>query len=185
MKSKLPIAILGLILLSGLGYALTFWLNLGNSVGYSPEQPIPFSHKIHAGDNKIPCLYCHVNADKSRHSTVPSVNVCMNCHSVVKADPNPLLSDGKPNPGYSPYIDELKKKYAKGESIEWVKVHDQPDFVFFNHKRHVLKGVACDTCHGDVKQMSKIEQVKTLNMGFCVDCHKKNDAPLQCYTCHH
>ena len=170
MKAKSLIVIGGVLLLTGLGYALHFWWNLGNSVGYAPEQPIPFSHKIHAGDNQIPCLYCHVNADKGRHAGVPSLNVCMNCHSVVKAD--------------SPYIQKIKEHYEKNEPIEWVKVHVQPDFVFFNHRPHIAKGVACETCHGDVKQEARVEQQETLNMGFCVNCHRENGAPIDCYTCH-
>lgn len=168
---KKPFFILvAVIVLSGVGYALHFWWNLSNSIGYSPEQPIPFSHKIHAGDNQIPCLYCHVNADKGRHATVPSMNICMNCHSVVKTE--------------SPYIQKLKSLYDKNQPIEWIKVHDQPDFVYFNHRPHIAKGVACETCHGEVSQMSKIKQVESLKMGFCIDCHRKNNAPIECSTCH-
>lgn len=169
------------MVLSILGVGLSFWWNLGNGVGYAPNQPIPFSHKLHAGDNKIPCLYCHVNADKGRHASVPSLNVCMNCHSVVKTD--------------SPWIQKVREHYEKSQPIEWAKVHDQPDFVYFNHRPHIAKGIDCASCHGDVKTMDKVEQVKPLNMGFCVDCHKKNNpeftpgtknnAPLNCYTCHH
>lgn len=169
-SKKIFISIVLLCVLSGLAYAVHFWWNLGNGVGYSPNQPIPFSHKIHAGDNHIPCLYCHVGADKGRHAQVPSMNVCMNCHSVVKPD--------------SPWIQKLKDQYQKGQPIEWIKVHDEPDFVFFNHRPHIAKGIACETCHGDVKNMSKIQQVEPLNMGFCVTCHKAKGAPLDCYTCH-
>lgn len=156
--------------MAGLGYAICFWWNLGNSVGYAPAQPLPFSHKIHAGDNKIPCLYCHTGADKGRHAQVPPMNVCMNCHSVVKTD--------------SPWIQKLKSQYEKGEPLEWIKVHDQPDFVFFNHRPHIAKGVACESCHGDVKNMDKVQQVESLNMGYCLDCHRAKGAPTDCYTCH-
>lgn len=169
-SKKILIGIVLLFVLGGLACALNFWWNLGNSVGYAPNQPIPFSHKIHAGDNQVPCLYCHVGAKDGRHAGVPPMNVCMNCHSVVKAD--------------SPWIQKLKSQYEKGEPIEWVKVHDQPDFVFFNHRPHIAKGLACETCHGDVKNMSKIQQVESLNMGFCVTCHKARGASLDCYTCH-
>ena len=170
MKSKWLLGAVVVLVLAGAAFALNFWWNLGNSVGYSPDQPIPFSHKLHAGDNQIPCLYCHVNADKGRHATVPSLNVCMNCHSVVKTD--------------SPYIQQIKEHFEKGIPMEWTKVHDQPDFVFFNHRPHIARGVACETCHGDVKTMEKIEQVETLHMGFCIDCHRENKAPTDCYTCH-
>jgi hypothetical protein len=170
VKSKSLIFIAAVVVLLVVGWGLRFWWNLGNGLGYAPEQPIPFSHKIHAGDNQIPCLYCHVNADKGRHATVPSLNVCMNCHSVVKTD--------------SPYIQQIKEHYEKNEPMEWNKVHVQPDFVFFNHRPHIAKGFACETCHGDVKQESRIEQKEPLNMGFCISCHKANGGPLNCYTCH-
>lgn len=170
MKNKIIITLVGILVLSGLGYVLNFWNNLGNSIGYAPEQPIPFSHKIHAGDNQIQCLYCHVNADKGRHATVPSLNVCMNCHSVVKAD--------------SPWIQKIKEHYEKNQPIEWTKVFDQPDFVYFNHRPHIAKGFACETCHGDIKQMSRVEQVEPLHMGYCLDCHRQNGAPTSCNTCH-
>lgn len=136
---------------------------IGNNKGYSPTQPIPFSHKIHAGQYNIPCLYCHVGADKSKHASVPPMNVCMNCHSVVKTD--------------SPWIQKLHDYYKRGEPIPWIKVHDLPDFVHFNHKRHVLKGVACETCHGDVKNMAVIKQANHMSMGWCLDCHRGNTAP--------
>jgi cytochrome c7-like protein len=170
LKSKWLLVAVGVLVLTGIGSALNFWWHLGDSVGYSPDQPIPFSHKLHAGDNQIPCLYCHVNADKGRHATVPSLNVCMNCHSVVKTD--------------SPYIKQIREHYEKGEPIEWIKVHDQPDFVYFNHRPHIARGVACETCHGPVKEEEQIQQVETLHMGFCIDCHRQNGAPISCYTCH-
>lgn len=165
-KTILPLSVLGLLVIGG----FFFWLKLGDNRGYAPDQPIPFSHKKHAGDLKIDCQYCHASVDKSRHATIPSMNVCMNCHSVVKPD--------------SPYIKKMKALIEQGDSFEWTKVHDMPDFVFFNHKRHIAKGIACETCHGDVRRMKKIEQVKQLTMGFCVECHRKNAAPTSCDTCH-
>jgi hypothetical protein len=159
--------------------------------GYAPEQPIPFSHKLHAGQNKIACLYCHSGAEKSRHATIPSLNVCMNCHTVVKTE--------------SPYIQKIKEAYSKGKPIEWIRVHELPDYVYFSHKRHVAKGVACETCHGNVKEMDRVEQKGALTMGWCMECHRgqttprevlakvypgvKNPkgpvAPVQCTTCHY
>ncbi len=181
---SLVVVVLGLI---GLG---AFFPTASNQ-GYAPEQPIPFSHKLHAGDNKIPCLYCHSNAEKSRHATVPSLNICMNCHSVVKGD--------------SPWIQKLKQSYADGKPIEWVRVHELPDYVYFPHKRHVAKGVSCETCHGNVKEMTRIQQFAPLTMGWCMECHRgqttpKNVlantypemkypqgpvAPTNCNTCHY
>jgi hypothetical protein len=127
--------------------------------GYAPEQPIPFSHKLHAGDNKIPCQYCHSGVEKSRHATIPSLNVCMNCHRMVKTD--------------SPYIQKIKAAYESGKPIEWVRVHELPDYVYFPHKRHWAKGVSCETCHGNVKEMDRIEQKSALTMGWCMECHRE------------
>lgn len=169
MKKILIFTILFLVLL-GAGSGLRAWYYVGDNTGYAPTQPIPFSHKIHAGINKIPCMYCHTNVDNSKHATVPAMNVCMNCHLVVKTD--------------SPWIKQLTELYKKNEPIQWVKVHDVPDFVFFNHKRHIKKGIPCASCHGDVQNMDKITQVQSLQMGFCMTCHKEKGAPTDCYTCH-
>lgn len=194
MKKTL-ILVVGFVLVGALLAAL---YNVGRNQGYSPKQPIPFSHQLHVTQNGIPCMYCHVGVEKSKHAVVPPMNVCMNCHSVVKPD--------------SPWIKQLKESYAQGKPIEWVRVHDLPDFVNFNHKRHVAKGIACETCHGDVGHMQKIEQHASLTMGWCLDCHRgkttppdvmakiekekeadpvkaellgKHAAPTSCYTCHH
>ncbi|HBF13993.1 MAG TPA: cytochrome C [Deltaproteobacteria bacterium] len=170
LQKKIIGLVLLLVLVGGF-FLVRFLWGLGNNLGYAPDQPIPFSHKIHAGDNKIPCLYCHSNADNSKHSTIPSMNVCMNCHRVVKTE--------------SPFIQELTKTYNEGKAFEWVKVNDVPDYVYFNHKRHVTKGIDCAQCHGDVASKAKIDQVQTLQMGFCMDCHRANYVPTDCLTCHH
>lgn len=170
-KTALSIgAALTLVLLASVGH--TIW-NFGNNTGYAPEQPLPFSHQLHAGQYQIPCAYCHVGTEKSRVASVPAMNVCMNCHQVVKPD--------------SPHIQKLKDMYQKNENIPWVKVHDLPDYVRFTHERHINAGVDCANCHGDVKNMKKIEQVKSLQMGFCLDCHRKPEvnAPIQCQSCHY
>lgn len=166
LKTLLPIAILVLLLIGG----FFFWYRLGDNRGYAPEQPIPFSHERHANLLKIDCQYCHASVDKSRHATIPSMNVCMNCHSVVAPD--------------SPHIQKMKQLIAQGDSFEWIKVHDLPDFVYFSHKKHIAKGIACETCHGEVRGMKKVTQVEKLNMGFCVNCHREKKAPLECDTCH-
>ena len=165
-KTILPLGILAFVALS----ALYFIYNVGNNRGYAPKQPIPFSHRKHAGLLKIDCQYCHASVSKSRHATVPSMNVCMNCHKVVKTD--------------SPHIQKMHELVKNGDSFEWIKVHDMPDFVFFNHKRHIAKGVACETCHGNVRSMDRVEQVQKMNMGFCINCHRENKAPITCDTCH-
>ena len=152
------------------GFAI--FLMPGRGVGYAPSQPIPFSHKLHAGQRKIQCLYCHSNIDKGPLANVPSTAVCMNCHSVVKTD--------------SPWIQKLTESYKKNEPMQWVKVHVLPDFVYFNHQRHIQRGLSCDTCHGNVANMDKVEQVSPLTMGWCINCHRQpeNQAPLNCNTCH-
>ncbi|EKR65860.1 MULTISPECIES: cytochrome c3 family protein [Leptospira] len=139
-------------------------------VGYAPDQPIPFNHKIHAGDNKIDCKYCHTGVETSAHATVPSTSTCMNCHSFVATS--------------KPLIKKLAKSYNDNKPIEWIKVHDMPDHVQFNHSRHISRGVDCSQCHGNVAEMVKVKQVASLNMGYCVDCHRENNAPTDCSTCH-
>lgn len=141
-----------------------------NNVGYAPVQPLDFSHKIHSGDNKIPCLYCHTNAERSPNATVPSINICMGCHNVV--------ATGKPE------IVKLRQHYESGRPIEWVRIHSLPDFVYFSHQRHLAKGIECQTCHGPVETMPRVYQVRRLNMGDCVSCHRNNNAPTSCNTCH-
>lgn len=166
-KTLLPLGLFGLLLAGG----FYFWYKLGDNRGYAPDQPIPFNHEKHASQFKIDCQYCHAAADRSRHATVPSMQVCMNCHAIIRPD--------------SPHIQKMKTLVEQGDSFAWVKVHDLPDFVFFSHQRHIAKGIACERCHGEVRRMQKIRQVETLNMGFCVECHRKEKAPTSCDTCHH
>ena len=161
-KKKLGILV-GVAFIFAIGGAVASVFPTASNEGYSPEQPIPFSHKKHAGDNKIACMYCHSDVEKSRHASVPALNVCMNCHSVVKTD--------------SPYIQKIHKAFETGEPIQWIRVHELPDFVYFPHKRHVAKGVSCETCHGNVKGMDRIHQESPLTMGWCLDCHRGKTTP--------
>ncbi len=128
---------------------------------YAPEQPIPYSHKLHAGDYKIPCLYCHGTAERSSHAEVPGLETCMNCHQAVKLD--------------SPWIKQMAAAYAEKKPIKWVKVHVLPDFVRFNHRRHVAAGIECQSCHGPIQTMEKVYQWAPLNMGWCINCHRNNN----------
>jgi hypothetical protein len=150
------------------GYYL--FMNAWSNQGYSPAQPIPFSHKLHAGDNHIPCMYCHTNVERSRHATVPGLSICMNCHSVVAVN--------KPN------IQKLTEAYNAGTPIEWIKVHDLPDHAFFSHQMHIRKGFDCAECHGPVEAMDQVYQFRKLNMGDCITCHRENGGPTTCSTCH-
>jgi hypothetical protein len=128
------------------------------AVGRAPQQPIPFSHKLHAGDNGVPCLYCHSGATRSRHAGVPPVSKCMNCHSVTKKD--------------SRHIQAIAAAYEKGETIAWQRVYDLPDHVYFDHRPHVGAGIACQECHGPVEEMEVLTRVMNMRMGKCLQCHR-------------
>lgn len=177
MAKKIVGAVVGLGLMLGLCVFVYMLTNnkiiFGYNIGYEPDQPIPFSHQQHAGDLKIDCKYCHTSTEVSRHASVPSGNICMNCHMVVKMD--------------SPWIQQVSEKYNSGESIHWEKVHLLPDHVKFNHAAHVRAGKDCTECHGNVEQMEVVEQYNSLSMGWCVSCHRKpeNNAPTNCGTCHY
>jgi hypothetical protein len=130
----------------------------GDQLGYEPIQPINFSHKLHAGDNKIACLYCHSSADKSKVAGVPSASTCMNCHTKVLPE--------------SPEIQKIANALAENRPIQWTKVYDLPDLVSFNHSRHVTSGISCQSCHGPVETMERISQQNAFTMGDCVSCHR-------------
>jgi hypothetical protein len=131
---------------------------LGNQQGYQPEQPIAFSHKVHAGDNQIQCLYCHSAAEKSKVAGIPAASTCMNCHSQIRKD--------------SPEIKKISTALAENKPIEWTRVHRLPDHAAFNHSRHLWAGIKCQQCHGPVETMDRVAQSETLLMGMCVDCHR-------------
>ena len=160
-----------------LGRMLDF--GLGYNKGYAPDQPIPFSHKFHAGELKVDCRYCHGQAYKAEFASVPAVSVCMNCHTAIRQ------AGGEA----SPHIDRLVDAYQNGKSIEWVRVHMLPDHARFNHGAHMNAGVNCTHCHGQIQEMEKVQQVSTLSMGWCISCHRENDtgrkAPETCQTCHY
>lgn len=141
-------------------------IDLGRTKNYMPDQPIKFSHKIHAGQNQIDCKYCHSNVNNSKSAGIPTASLCMNCHSVVR--------EGSITGKF-----EINKLYAaleRNEPIQWVKVHSLPDHVFFSHAQHVNVGkVACEKCHGKVEEMHIVKQVSDLSMGFCVNCHRETN----------
>ena len=138
-------------------------IELGRSKNYEPDQPIKFSHKVHAGDNKIDCFYCHSNADEGKSAGIPSANVCMNCHVVVR--------EGSHSGKFE--ITKLIDHYENNKDIEWIRIHKLPDHVYFNHEQHVKVGkLECKECHGNVEEMDRVRQVKDLSMGWCLDCHK-------------
>jgi hypothetical protein len=148
---------------------------------FAPAQPIPYSHRLHAGTMKIPCQYCHTGVSRSRKAGVPAVETCMNCHRVAKTD--------------SAVIRELTAIYESGRPLEWRRVHALPDHVYFDHRPHVSAGIACQTCHGEIQNMEVVSQYMSMRMGNCLGCHRQaHDAvapdskiergPEHCNACH-
>jgi hypothetical protein len=155
--------------------------DIGVYQGYHPDQPIKFSHKIHAGDNSIQCVYCHSGAEKSKTAGVPSVNVCMNCHKGISETANQGSKEEIAKIYAAAGWDPTKMAYTgQQKPILWNKVHVLPDFVFFPHSQHVMVGkVECETCHGDVKKMTTVEQFAPLTMGWCINCHRTTDVKME------
>ena len=122
------------------------------------QQPIQFSHKHHVGDDGIDCRYCHTTVETSYSAGMPSSAICMNCHKQIWAD--------------SPYLKPVRDSYKDGTPLQWIRVHDLPDFAYFNHSIHVAKGVGCSTCHGRIDQMPVVSQAQSLQMEWCLDCHR-------------
>lgn len=143
--------------------------------GYMPKQPIPYSHQLHVGELGIDCKYCHNTVDKAAHAAVPSTATCMNCHSRVRAK-SPKLELLRESCEWS---DETRTCRDDGKPIPWVKVHDLPDYVYFNHSAHVSRGVGCVSCHGRVDQMVEVYQKEPLSMGWCLDCHRAPEQHLR------
>ena len=136
------------------------WLSLEEvplEEGVGPEQPIAFSHRIHAGEHEIPCQYCHNVADRSPTAGIPAVEVCMGCHALVKTD--------------SEEVQKIHQYWEDGEPIPWVRIHNLADHAQFNHQPHIRAGVECQECHGPIEQMDVVYQYATLQMGWCINCH--------------
>ncbi|MEL0225821.1 MAG: c-type cytochrome, partial [Flavobacteriaceae bacterium] len=173
------------LLLSSAYFAYGYLMQVGVDQGYMPVQPIHYSHKIHAGANQIECKYCHSSARVSKHSGIPSLNVCMNCHkNIAEYNGEEDLENGYTKEFYTK---EIKKLYAavgwdeenqqytgKTEPVKWVRIHNLPDFVYFNHAQHVQVGqIECQTCHGPVEEMEIMYQYSPLTMGWCINCHRE------------
>ncbi len=217
MKSPTCTVLLGLAVILNLLILVPRLLALpfpGNDQGYSPPQPVAFSHRLHAGEMGINCQYCHTGAEQGRHAGIPPVDLCMNCHKNVSA---PLIhmraeekratkEKRKPNKVVSPEISKLYEALGVDpdfnkipgkvpRSIDWKKVHRVPDFVYFDHSRHVASGVSCQKCHGAVDTMEQVTQKESLSMGWCIDCHREMDGKilkdkvvhptLDCAACHY
>jgi hypothetical protein len=128
------------------------------SVGYAPEQPVPFSHKLHAGDLGMDCRYCHSTVEKAAVASVPPTQTCMNCHASIKTT--------------SEALEPVRKSWAEDKPIEWRRVHNLPDFAYFDHSVHLSAGVGCESCHGRIDQMPIVTQSQPLTMGWCLECHR-------------
>ena len=161
---------LSLLAVSGVGlFAIFFvWYYFSpeyTDVGYAPDQPVEYSHRLHAGELGINCQYCHTQVENAAHSNVPATETCMNCHTQIRTESLKLLP--------------VRESWATGTPIPWVKVHQLPDYAHFAHNVHITNGVGCETCHGRVDQMEVVELVEPLSMGWCLECHRQPELYLR------
>lgn len=153
----------------GFNELVTSARGVGLHKGYGPAQPIAFSHKLHAGTYGISCNYCHIGVERAKSATIPATNICMNCHNYIQQGPRYGEKE----------IGKILASYKDGKSIEWVRIHNLPDFVYFNHQQHVkVGGVACQTCHGPIQEMEVVYQFNDLSMGWCINCHRQRKVDL-------
>jgi mono/diheme cytochrome c family protein len=178
------------LLLASAYFVYGFLMQVGVDQDYAPIQPIHYSHRIHAGDNEINCKYCHSAARVSKNGGIPSLNVCMNCHKNIAE-----VAETTATPEYSKafYDEQIQKLYTavgwdkttqtytgKTQPVKWVRIHNLPDFVYFNHSQHVtVAGIECQTCHGPVQEYEIQKQFAPLTMGWCIDCHRKTDVKME------
>ncbi len=162
--NRLPLQIIFFLIIAGglVTAGVTYYFTPKYTrVGYAPVQPVPFSHALHAGQLGMDCRYCHAGVDQGPHSTLPSAQTCMNCHNTIKKD--------------SPLLAPVRASFETGDPVPWIKVHQAPDFVYFNHAVHVNRGMSCVECHGNVTTMAEgetIAQRQPLSMAFCLECHR-------------
>jgi len=179
LRNRLPIT----LFVAVASFTITYFASRAerDGIGYTPEQPINYSHKLHAGDMQIDCQYCHVAVEKSRHAMVPAVETCMNCHTVARKDRSEII--------------KLTQHYNSGKPIFWKRVHKVPDYAYFNHSVHVNKGIECESCHSEIKQMEKVGQMNSFTMRNCLSCHRNaherlpdvesiENGPTNCFACH-
>ena len=180
-----------MLLLVSAYFAYGWMMQIGVDQGYEPLQPIHYSHRIHAGDNGIDCKYCHSAARVSKHSNIPSLNVCMNCHKNISEVAESTLAEG--NEYGVNYNEEIQKLYdavgwdksaqkytGKTKPVKWIRIHNLPDHVYFNHAQHVsVAGVECQTCHGPVEEMEIMSQHSPLTMGWCINCHRETNVKVE------
>lgn len=197
-----------------LGWSLWNWRVPGNDIGYQPQQPIAFSHKLHAGDMQLQCLYCHFAAERGRYAGVPAARSCMNCHQQVTTSYQMLQQEraraaAEGRQARRIVSAEMRKLFnalalddqlrpdprLQPIPIRWVRVHQLPDFSYFDHRSHQRAAIDCSICHGESQTFDQMRQVQPLSMGWCVNCHRTSNAqaattgqdinaPLDCFTCH-
>ncbi|TYB78413.1 c-type cytochrome [Bizionia myxarmorum] len=179
-----------ILLLASAFFVYGYFMQVGVDQGYQPVQPIHYSHKIHAGDNGIDCKYCHSSARVSKASGIPSLNVCMNCHkSIYEVSPETATAeyskefyDGEIKKLYAAagWDDEEQKYTGETQPVKWVRIHNLPDFAYFNHSQHVsVAGIECQTCHGPVEEMEIMYQHAPLTMGWCINCHRETNVKVE------
>jgi len=171
------VAFAGLVIILILGrMGIEGLMGIGVYQGYAPEQPINFSHKIHAGQNGINCVYCHTSAEKGKAAGIPSLNVCMNCHTHVQEGPSGTTEIAK----IYKALDYNPKTYGNNPTpVKWVRIHNLPDLAYFNHSQHVVAGgIACQTCHGEVENAAVLGQHSELTMGWCINCHRETNVQV-------
>jgi len=192
VQNQFLVLVTAIILLLASGYFVYGYLmQVGVDQGYEPVQPIHYSHRIHAGDNGIDCKYCHSSARVSKHSGIPSLNVCMNCHkSIAEVAPETQAEGQEYGVDYNAEIqklykavgwDDAEQKYTGETSpVKWIRIHNLPDFAYFNHSQHVsVAGIECQTCHGPVEEMEVLYQHSSLTMGWCINCHRETNVNIK------
>ncbi|WP_110474833.1 c-type cytochrome [Winogradskyella epiphytica] len=189
-QNQFLIIVTTIIFLLASGYFVYgYFMQVGVDQGYEPVQPIHYSHRIHAGDNGIDCKYCHSSARVSKTSGIPSLNVCMNCHmSISEVAPETLAEGQEYGVDYNAEIQKLYDAVGwdgtgytgEAKPVKWVRIHNLPDFAYFNHSQHVeVGGIECQTCHGPVEEMEVMKQHETLTMGWCINCHRETEVKVK------
>jgi hypothetical protein len=152
-----PLYLIGLVWLGGSPRT--------TDVGYEPDQPVPYSHALHAGELGIDCRYCHTTVERAAGAAIPPTSTCINCHASIRTEAESLLP--------------VRESHATGLPVPWVRIHDLPDYAYFNHSAHVNRGVGCVECHGRVDTMEVVRQIEPLSMGWCLDCHRNPEPRLR------
>ena len=164
LRPGVAVAAVGGLVYAGIVIYLGF-SPTATDVGYMPTQPVPYSHALHVGQLGMDCRYCHSGVEETPHASVPPTQTCMNCHSKVRASSEKLIP--------------VRESYATGMPVPWIRVHDLPDYVYFDHSAHVRRGVGCVSCHGRIDTMEVVFQAEPLSMGWCLECHRSPENHLR------